>query len=67
MNEKQLQELFKMNESNQTLETTFYETQKALSMMAKHSRYLYDQLIMQGFNEEQSMEFVMRTFSANNA
>lgn len=37
MNEKQLSELFKMNESNQTLEATFYETQKRISTNRKAS------------------------------
>lgn len=65
MNEKQLSELFKMNESNQTLEATLYETQKGLALIAKQAKYFYDQLVLQGFNEEQAMEFTMRTFSAN--
>ncbi|MGT4665709.1 hypothetical protein ACVTYA_13070 [Enterococcus hirae] len=65
MNEKQLSELFKLNESNQTAEATFYEMQKGLTLIAKQAKYLYDQLVMQGFNEEQAMEFTMRTFAAN--
>ncbi|WP_347082044.1 hypothetical protein [Enterococcus mundtii] len=65
MNEKQLSELFKLNESNQTAEATFYETQKGLALIAKQAKYFYDQLVLQGFNEEQAMEFTMRTFSAN--
>lgn len=66
MNEKQLSELFKLNEANQTVEATFYEAQKGLTLIAKQAKYFYDQLVMQGFNEEQAMEFMMRTFSANN-
>lgn len=66
MNEKQLRELFKTNEANQTMEATFYETQKSLALIAKQAKYFYDQLILQGFNEGQAMEFMMRTFSANN-
>ncbi|HGF7142692.1 TPA: hypothetical protein ACF3DF_000578 [Enterococcus faecium] len=66
MNEKQLSELFKLNEANQTAETTFYEAQKGLTLIAKQAKYFYDQLILQGFNEGQAMEFMMRTFSANN-
>ena len=65
MNEKQLKELFKMNEANQTMEATFYESQKAFALIAKQAKYFYDQLILQGFNEGQVMEFMMRTFSAN--
>lgn len=65
MNEKQLSELFKLNESNQTAEATFFETQKGLALIAKQAKYFYDQLVLQGFNEEQAMEFTMRTFSAN--
>lgn len=66
MNEKQLSELFKLNESNQTAEATFYEAQKSLALIAKQAKYFYDQLILQGFNEGQAMEFMMRTFSADN-
>ncbi|WP_257974041.1 hypothetical protein, partial [Enterococcus faecium] len=66
MNENQLRELFKTNEANQTMEATFYETQKSLALIAKQAKYFYDQLILQGFNEGQAMEFMMRTFSANN-
>ncbi|WP_301360457.1 hypothetical protein [Enterococcus spodopteracolus] len=65
MNEKQLSELFKLNESNQTAEATFYEAQKGLALVAKHSKYFYNQLVMEGFNEQQAIEFTMRTFSAN--
>ncbi|NBA63306.1 hypothetical protein [Enterococcus mundtii] len=65
MNEKQLSELFKLNESNQTAEATFYEAQKGLALVAKHAKYFYNQLVMEGFNEQQAMEFTMRTFSAN--
>lgn len=66
MNENQLRELFKTNEANKTMEATFYETQKSLALIAKQAKYFYDQLILQGFNEGQAMEFMMRTFSANN-
>lgn len=66
MNEKQLSGLFKLNESNQTAEATFYEMQKGLTLIAKQAKYFYDQLVMQGFNEEQAMEFTMRTFNASN-
>lgn len=66
MNENQLRELFKTNEANKTMEATFYETQKSLALIAKQAKYFYDQLILQGFNEGQAMEFMMRTFSASN-
>ncbi|EMF0307641.1 hypothetical protein [Enterococcus hirae] len=65
MNEKQLSELFKLNESNQTAEATFYEAQKGLALVAKQAKYFYNQLVMEGFNEQQAMEFTMRTFSVN--
>lgn len=65
MNENQLRELFKTNEANQTMEATFYETQKSLALIAKQAKYFYDQLILQGFNEGQAMEFMMRTFLMN--
>lgn len=35
MNENQLRELFKTNEANKTMEATFYETQKKLSVNRK--------------------------------
>ena len=66
MNENQLRELFKTNEANKTMEATFYETQKSLALIAKQAKYFYDQLILQGFNKGQAMEFMMRTFSASN-
>ncbi|WP_202765451.1 hypothetical protein [Enterococcus lactis] len=65
MNEKQLSELFKLNEANQTAEATLYEAQKGLTLIAKQAKYFYDQLILQGFNEGQAMEFTMRTFTTN--
>ncbi|WP_242693976.1 hypothetical protein [Enterococcus hirae] len=55
MNEKQLSELFKLNESNRTAEATFYKAQKGLTLIAKQAKYFYDQLVMQGFTEEQAM------------
>lgn len=67
MNENQLRELFKTNEANQIMEATFYETQKSLTLIAKKAKYFYDQLVMQGFNEEQAMEFTMRTFNSINS
>ena len=48
------------------MEAPFYETKKSLSLIAKQAKYFYDQLILQGFNEGQAMEFMMRTFSASN-
>lgn len=41
------------------------ETQKGLTLIAKQAKYFYDQLVLQGFNEEQAMEFMMRTFTVN--
>lgn len=49
------------------MEATFYETQKSLTLIAKQAKYFYDQLILQGFNEEQAMEFTMRTFNSINS
>lgn len=66
MNEKQLSELFKLNEANQTVEATFYEARKGLTLIAQQAKYFYDQLITQGFNEQQAMEFTMRTFNTSN-
>ena len=67
MNVKELSELFKLNEANQTAEATFYEARKGLTLIAKQAKYFYDQLVMQGFNEEQAMEFTMRTFNSINS
>lgn len=43
-----------------------YNTKEMAELAAYVSKYFYDQLILQGFNEGQAMEFMMRTFSANN-
>jgi len=57
MNEKQLKELIKMNESNQTLEVTFFEMQKGLDYIAKQGKYLFDKCLEEGFNEDQALKF----------
>lgn len=63
MNEKQLKELMKMNENNQTLETTFYEVQKGLTYTAKHGKFLFDRCVAEGFTEEQALKFTIGIFA----
>lgn len=63
MNEKQLKQLMKMNESNQTLEATLFEMQKSLDYMAKQGKYLFDKCIEEGFNEEQALKFSIGIFT----
>ena len=59
MNEKQLKELMKMNENNQTLEATFFETQRSLEFIAKQGKYLFDKCLDEGFNENQALRFTI--------
>ena len=66
MNENQLRELFKTNEAKQNNGSDILRNSKSLALIAKQSKHFYDQLILQGFNEGQAMEFMMRTFSASN-
>ena len=44
---------------NQIAEAIFYDAQKGLTLIAKQAKSFYDQLVMQGFNEEQVMEFTI--------
>lgn len=59
MNEKQLKELMKMNENNQTLEATFFEMQRSLEYVAKQGKYLFDNCLAEGFSEEQALKFTV--------
>ena len=59
MNEKQLKELMKMNENNQTLEATFFEMQRSLEYIAKQGKCLFDNCIAEGFNEEPALKFTI--------
>lgn len=46
-----------MNESNQTLEATFFEMQKGLDYIVKQGKYLFDKCLEEGFNEDQALKF----------
>ena len=67
MEQKQLEKLMEMSENNQTLETTFFETQRALSLLAKQSKYLFDACVREGFTENQAMTVVLGMFAGKNA
>jgi len=62
--DKQMSELIKMHENNQTLEETFFEMQKGLSIIAKQGRFLYNECIKQGFDENQALEFSIRVLTS---
>lgn len=57
--------LAEMHENNMTLETTFFEQQKGLSMVAKQSRFMFDECIANGFTEDQALKLVVGLFSGN--
>lgn len=65
MNQKQLEELMKLNENNQTLEVTFFETQKGLSILAKQGKFLFDECVASGFNEQQALQFTIGVFTGS--
>lgn len=65
MNQKQLEELMKMNENNQTLEATFFETQKGLSILAKQGKFLFDECVTNGFSEQQALQFTIGVFTGS--
>ncbi|ACZ63740.1 conserved hypothetical protein [Enterococcus phage phiFL1B] len=48
-----------MNENNQTLEATFFETQRSLEFIAKQGKYLFDKCLDEGFNENQALRFTI--------
>lgn len=56
-----------MNENNQTLEATFFEMQKSLSLVAKQGKYLFDECVQTGFNEEQALKFTIAILTMSNA
>lgn len=65
MNQKQLEELMKLNENNQTLEATFFEAQKGLSILAKQAKYLFDECVSEGFSEQQALQFTIGVFTGS--
>lgn len=67
MNELINRKLAEVHENNRTLETTFFETQKGLSMVAKQSRFMFDECIANGFTEDQALKLVIGLFSGNGA
>lgn len=65
MNQKQLEELMKLNENNRTLEATFFEAQKGLSILAKQGKYLFDECVAEGFSEQQTLQFTIGVFTGS--
>ncbi|OTO77284.1 hypothetical protein A5865_001159 [Enterococcus sp. 12E11_DIV0728] len=57
--------LAEMHENNRTLESTFFEQQKGLSMVVKQSRFVFDECIANGFTEDQALKLVIGLFSGN--
>ncbi|MDT2635689.1 hypothetical protein P7D52_07990 [Enterococcus dongliensis] len=65
MEQNQLKKLMEMNENNETLETTFFEMRRGLSLIAKQSKYLFDECVKEGFTEEQALTIVLGMFSGS--
>lgn len=59
MNQEQLKALMEMNENNQKLEATFYETQKGLITIVKRGKLMFDECLKVGFSEEQAIKFIV--------
>jgi len=59
--------LAEMHENNKALETTFFEAQKGLCLLAKQSRFMFDECIANGFTEDQALKLVIGLFSGNGA
>lgn len=64
MEAKQFKELSEMNEANRTLEATFFETQKGFDLVIKQAKYFYDRCLTEGFNEDQALKFMIKTFAS---
>lgn len=60
MEKKVMDELMKVNENNRLLEATFFELQEHFKTLAKHTYFLYDQCLQNGFDEKQSLEIAIR-------
>lgn len=54
MNDKLL-EVMKQNEINQTIEATFFETQRSISLLVKQTKFAYDEAVAAGFDEKQAL------------
>lgn len=65
MNELINRKLAEIHENNRALETTFFETQKGLSLVVKQSRFMFDECIANGFTEDQALKLVIGLFSGN--
>ena len=59
MDKKQLEELMALNESNKTIEATFFELQNSMTLIAKQMKFLYDECISNGFTEDQSLKIAI--------
>lgn len=65
MNQKQLEELMKMNENNQAMEATFFEVQKSFTLIAKQAKHLFDECVNNGFTEEQALRLTIGMFTGS--
>lgn len=45
----------KQNEINQTIEATFFETQRSISLLVKQTKFAYDEAVAAGFDEKQAL------------
>lgn len=61
MNDKLL-EAMKQNEINQTIEATFFETQRSISLLVKQIKFAYDEALSVGFDEKQALTIATTIF-----
>ena len=61
MNDK-LSEVMKQNEINQTIEATFFEMQRSISLLVKQTKFAYDEALSVGFDEKQALTIATTMF-----
>ena len=60
--ENKLLEVMKQNEVNQTIEATFFETQRSISLLVKQNKFAYDEALLVGFDKEQALTIATNMF-----
>lgn len=59
MNHDHLKKLMEMNENNQEIEATFFEMQKSMTLIAQQGKFLFDECVKNGFDENQALKFTI--------
>lgn len=55
-------EVLKQNEINQTIEATFFENQRSISLVIKQMKHAYDEALSVGFDEKQALTIATTIF-----